>query len=225
MRKEIKNTGTKFKIVVYWKIKKDGFTPYSEAEIKAKQNRKFIPSYDYTVSAGGVTIENHELALQKQYTFLDRRKNFFTAYIIWNVTEGVELAVSKHVEGKIIHARPAVFYKCGAQLKDIKIKGLGGKEILLNGTASQGEENKIGLKVLRKTGEQLGDEARNNINLNDQIRTNKDFDQQSELIALREQNKKLMQFLDQHAPAGTIHKTQLEQLKDKYSSEKFKPKK
>lgn len=62
---------TKFKIVAYWNVRKDG-TYYTQLEKDLKKHRKYIDSWDYSITEGGKTITNHEQAFFKLYVYAQK---------------------------------------------------------------------------------------------------------------------------------------------------------
>ncbi len=128
----IKNTQTAFKVVVYWIYKKEGLK-YTQIEINAKMNRRFLSSHDYTIFKGEA-LTNHELALKKLDKMLgvSYTGKFYTAIVIYNTQLG-EIAVRKYTQFGLQELRPIEFYITGKNLNEVRVKEITGNPILING--------------------------------------------------------------------------------------------
>lgn len=136
MKKEITSTGTTFKAVVYWKYKKGGNMLYTQQEIAAKENRRYLWSYDYFQTDNGRNITDHNQALLKLYGTLRKHNRFYTAIVFWNSLKG-EIILSKWSEGNMICAPRTIDFRKGGKFGDeIFINGVGGNEIKSNTTGS-----------------------------------------------------------------------------------------
>jgi hypothetical protein len=98
--KHHESSTTKFKLVIYWKLKPDN-TPYSVPEINLKKHRKYVDSIDFILTAKGY-ITRHDLALNKLLQLVEKYKErMFSCLLIMNdLVNEQELLIGKfsHIE-------------------------------------------------------------------------------------------------------------------------------
>jgi len=64
MEKSRKLNTTKFKLVIYWGVRPDGITPFTQYEKDRCWHRKPLPSFDFIYGQKGETYTRHDLGHQ-----------------------------------------------------------------------------------------------------------------------------------------------------------------
>lgn len=120
----------RFKLIVYWKVKKCG-TPYTQLEIDTYKNLKKIPSIDFD-TYGRLNHQDAVNALEDKV--YEEAHKMFKAILVWNDWFNSEehWVVSYNTQNLIRSERRELFFKPADPNGNILFDGYAGKAIRLD---------------------------------------------------------------------------------------------